>query len=81
MDFLALAYQKGTGLLHGTMLFVAIYLLDSNSRLVVIAVVRLRRAVLLTCIVLSRVLVTNNAGSGLDERVYLLPIHTTSNYT
>jgi hypothetical protein len=29
---------------------------------------------------LSRVLVTNNAGSGLDERVYLLLIHTTSNY-
>jgi hypothetical protein len=32
-------------------------------------------------IILSRVLVTNNAGSGLDERVYLLLIHTTSNYT
>jgi hypothetical protein len=31
--------------------------------------------------ILSRVLVTNNAGSGLDERVYLLLIHTTSNYT
>jgi hypothetical protein len=31
--------------------------------------------------VLSRVLVTNNAGSGLDERVYLLLIHTASNYT
>jgi hypothetical protein len=29
--------------------------------------------------ILSRVLVTNNAGSGLDERVYLLLIHTTSN--
>jgi hypothetical protein len=31
-------------------------------------------------LILSRVLVTNNAGSGLDERVYLLLIHTTSNY-
>jgi hypothetical protein len=30
--------------------------------------------------VLSRVLVTNNAGSGLDERDYLLLIHTTNNY-
>jgi hypothetical protein len=30
---------------------------------------------------LSRVLVTNNVGSGLDERVYLLLTHTTSNYT
>jgi hypothetical protein len=28
----------------------------------------------------SHVLVTNNAGPGLDERVYLLLIHTTSNY-
>jgi hypothetical protein len=32
-------------------------------------------------IILPRVLVTNIAGSGLDERVYLLLIHTTSNYT
>jgi hypothetical protein len=31
--------------------------------------------------ILSRVLVTNNVGSGLDERVYLLLIHTSSNYT
>jgi hypothetical protein len=31
--------------------------------------------------ILSLVLVTNNAGSGLDERDYLLLIHTTSNYT
>jgi hypothetical protein len=31
--------------------------------------------------ILSRALVTNNAGSGLDERVYLLLIHTISNYT
>jgi hypothetical protein len=31
--------------------------------------------------ILSRVLVTNNAGSGLDERDYLPLIHTTSNYT
>jgi hypothetical protein len=31
--------------------------------------------------ILSRVLVTNNAGSGLDEWAYLLLIHTTSNYT
>jgi hypothetical protein len=30
---------------------------------------------------LSRVLVTNNAGYGLDERVYLLLIHTTNNDT
>jgi hypothetical protein len=30
--------------------------------------------------ILSRVLVTNNAGSGLDERVYLLLVRTTSNY-
>jgi hypothetical protein len=30
---------------------------------------------------LSCVLVTNNAGSGLDEQVYLLLIHNTSNYT
>jgi hypothetical protein len=29
----------------------------------------------------SRELVTNNAGSRLDERAYLLLIHTTSNYT
>jgi hypothetical protein len=32
-------------------------------------------------IILSRVLVTNNEGSGLDERVYLRLIHTTNNYT
>jgi hypothetical protein len=31
--------------------------------------------------ILPRVLVTNNAGSGSDERIYLLLIHTTSNYT
>jgi hypothetical protein len=31
--------------------------------------------------ILSCVLVTNNAGSGLDEGVYLLLIHTTNNYT
>jgi hypothetical protein len=31
--------------------------------------------------ILSSVLVTNYAGSGLDERDYLLLIHTTSNYT
>jgi hypothetical protein len=31
--------------------------------------------------IMSRVGVTNNAGSGLDERVYLLLILTTSNYT
>jgi hypothetical protein len=31
-------------------------------------------------LVLSRVLVTNNMGSGLHKRVYLLLIHTTSNY-
>jgi hypothetical protein len=31
--------------------------------------------------ILSLVLVTNNARSGLDERVYLLLIHSTSNYT
>jgi hypothetical protein len=30
---------------------------------------------------LSRVLVTNNAGSGMDEQIYLLLIHTTSNNT
>jgi hypothetical protein len=30
---------------------------------------------------MSRVLVFNNAGSGLDERIYLLLILTTSNYT
>jgi hypothetical protein len=30
---------------------------------------------------MSRVLVTNNAGSELDERVYLLLIYPTSNYT
>jgi hypothetical protein len=28
-----------------------------------------------------RVLVTNNVGSGLDERLYLFFMHTTSNYT
>jgi hypothetical protein len=31
--------------------------------------------------ILSRVLVINNAGSGLEEPVYLLLIHTASNYT
>jgi hypothetical protein len=31
--------------------------------------------------VLSRVLVTKDGGSWLDERVYLLVIRTTSNYT
>jgi hypothetical protein len=31
--------------------------------------------------ILSHVLVTNNAGSELDERVYLLLIHTTSNHS
>jgi hypothetical protein len=31
--------------------------------------------------ILSRVLVSNNAGPGLEERVYLLHIHTTSNHT
>jgi hypothetical protein len=31
--------------------------------------------------ILLRVLVTNGEGSELDERVYLLLIHTTSNYT
>jgi hypothetical protein len=30
---------------------------------------------------LSSIFVTNNAGSGLDERVYLLLTHTTSNHT
>jgi hypothetical protein len=30
--------------------------------------------------ILSRVSVTNNAGSGLDERVYLLLMYTISNY-
>jgi hypothetical protein len=32
-------------------------------------------------LVFARVLVTNNSSSGMDERVYLLLIHTTSNYT
>jgi hypothetical protein len=31
--------------------------------------------------ILSRVLLTSNAYSGLDERVYLLLIHPTRNYT
>lgn len=31
--------------------------------------------------ILSRVIVTNNAGSELDERVYLLLIHAASNHT
>jgi hypothetical protein len=33
------------------------------------------------CSANEKKLVTNNAGSGLDDWVYLLSIHTTSNYT
>jgi hypothetical protein len=38
-------------------------------------------SMLLLLLLSLRVLVTEIASSGLDERVYLLLIHTTSNYT
>jgi hypothetical protein len=43
MDFLPLAYQKGTGLLFGPVLFVTVSLLDIYSYFIVIAVISLAK--------------------------------------